>query len=301
MKLSHLVFSILVSIGTLTAHAQELNCNVQVNSTQLAINDPTIFDNMQRAIFEFMNNRPFTEDVYKLDEKIDCSILINLESSVSSNRYSGSIQIQAKRPVYGASYTTTIFSHKDNDLQFSFTPFEPLEFSENAFLGNLTAVLAFYAYVVIGYSYDSFAPNGGTQAFQKALTIINLATSTVEPGWKAFESQFNRYWLIENHLNSRFKGVRTCLYKYHREGLDQMADKVGPARIKIIEAIEELQPVHRNFPNSLNVKTIFNAKMEEIINIFSAAPSEEKDRIMKILQEVDPGNNNRYTRITDSR
>lgn len=277
--------------------AQELNCQVQVLSQQIPGSDKRVFEALQTSIYEFMNNRKWTTDGFKLEERIDCSILINLTGRISTDEFQGTIQIQARRPVYKASYNSVLLNYSDPDFQFKYTESLPLEYNENTFSNNLTAVLGFYANLIIGLDYDSFSLNGGTPYLQKALGIVNTAQNASEAGWKAFESNKNRYWMINNMLDASFVPLRECMYSYHRKGLDVMVSSKDNGRAAIAESIENLKKVHAIKPLSFNMQVFFNAKSDEVINIFSGAYTDEKAKIVNILNEIDPTNSNKYQKI----
>ncbi len=280
---------------------QELKCAVQVVSDQVSDLDNTTVEALRSSVFEFINNRKWTDDKFSNDEKIECSILINITQRISTDEFKGSFQVQSRRPVYHSSYNTTILNHIDNDFQFRYVPFQTLDFSETTNLSNLTSVIAFYLYMIIGYDYDSFSLYGGTKYLQKASIIVNNAQSAKEKGWKAYEGTTNRYWMVENYLNdSQFKPLRECMYKYHRLGFDLLADKVEQGRGNVLEALDLLRKTHRDKPNSFNVKMFFNAKSDEIVNLFSQSFPQEKTRVINLLNEVDPSNTNKYNKIRSS-
>ena len=295
-----LIFLFLITLSVFKINAQELNCQVQVLSQQIAGTDKSAFDALQTAIFEFMNNRKWTNESFKLEERIDCSILINLTEKISSEEYKGTFQVQSRRPIYKSSYNSVLLNFNDQDFQFKYVANQPLEFTESSFTNNLTAVLGFYAYMIIGLDYDSFALNGGTPYLQKALAISNQAQDASEPGWKAFESNKNRYWMINNLMDASFVPLRECYYNYHRKGLDLMVDNKEGGRTAIAESIEELKKVHAAKPLSFNLQIFFNAKSDEVINIFSGAFTDEKAKIVNTLNEIDPTNANKYAKINNS-
>ena len=280
--------------------AQELNCQVQVLSQQIPGSDKRVFEALQTAIYEFMNNRKWTSENFKLEERIDCSILINLTGRISTDEFVGTLQIQARRPVFKSSYNSVLLNYSDNDFQFKYIENLPLEYNDNSFSSNLTAVLGFYANLIIGMDYDSFALNGGTTYLQKALSIVNTAQDASEPGWKAFESNKNRYWIINNMLDASFVPLRECMYNYHRKGLDVMVENKDAGRAVISESIENLKKVHAAKPLSFSLQLFFNAKSDEIINIFSGGFTDEKTKIVNVLNEIDPTNSNKYQRILQS-
>jgi hypothetical protein len=271
-----------------------------VLSQQIAGTDKSAFDALRTAIFEFMNNRKWTNESFKLEERIDCSILINLTERISTEEYKGTFQVQSRRPIYKTSYNSVLINFNDQDFQFKYTENQPLEFIENTNNGNLVSVLGFYAYLIIGLDYDSYALNGGTPYLQKALAISNLSQDFAEPGWKAFESNKNRYWMINNLLDASFVPLRECYYNYHRKGLDVMVDNKEAGRIAIAESIENLKKIHGIKPLSFNMQIFFNAKVDEVINIFSGAFTDEKVKIVNTLNEIDPTNANKYAKITNT-
>jgi len=293
-------FSLL--FGLTIAFAQDVKCDVKVNFNQIENTDPIVFENLERALFEFVNNRKWTTEVFKEDERLEMNILLTVESESGGGGFSGNIQVQSRRPVYGASYNTPVFNHKDNDVTFQYQQFDVLLFNENnAGDNNLTALFAYYVYLALGFDYDTFAPEGGTPYLTKALNITNQNVSSSSEGWKPFEDQNNRYWIIENYLEARFKNLRKCMYDYHRNGLDQMAEKQAEGRKAIFQALQKLNSVHQNLPNSINLRLFFNAKSDEIVNIFKEGTSEEKSQVVDLLSRIDPGNIQKWSRINGSR
>lgn len=281
---------------------QELNCQITINTQQIqGTVQKQIFEQMQKSIYDFMNNRRWGNDVYTAQERIDCSILINVTQSIGSDEYLGTIQIQSRRPIYKSSYFAPLFNYIDESFQFKFQQFSQLEFNDNNFQNNLTSVLAFYAYVVMAFDYDSFSPSGGSPYWQKAQQVVQNAQTTPEKGWKSTDGNKNRYWLIENQMQPLFQGIRDCTYKYHREGLDIMSEKPSEGRAKILSALELLVPVYNNRPASFNMQLFFNAKGDEIVNIFSQATAEEKTKAVELLMKVDPANTTKYLKIQENR
>lgn len=288
---------LLFFVSVITGVAQELNCKVQVLSQQIQGTDKRVFTTLQTAIFEFMNNKKWTTDAFKLDERIDCSILINVTERPSTDQFIATIQVQSRRPVFKSSYNSVLLNYNDNDFQFSYLENQPLEFNENQFTTNLTSVLGFYAYMIIGMDYDTFSPSGGTNYLQKAQNVVNNAQSASEAGWRAFESNKNRYWLITNMLDAPFVNIRECMYNYHRKGLDEMVTNKEGGRANVLEALESLRKVHQARPLSFAMQVFFNAKSDEIINIFSGAFADEKSKVMTLLNDIDPTNSNKYQKI----
>jgi hypothetical protein len=301
MKLKS-IFGLLL-LGCLFLHdakAQELNCTVQVLSPQVAGtgNDKRVFETLKTAITEFMNNTRWTNDNFKSDERIECSITINVQDRLSTDDFKATIQVQSRRPVFKASYNTVLLNYLDQDFTFKYAEFQPLEYNENAFITNLTSVLGFYANIIIGLDYDSFSLEGGTPFYQKAQAVVNNAQSANDKGWKAFEGNRNRYWLAENLANANFKGLRACIYNYHRNGLDIMATDVEGGRKVIQGALESLMKVHQISPGSFIMQQFFVAKNDEIVNIFSTAGPDVKAKLIPMLSLMDPGNGNKYTKLS---
>lgn len=278
--------------------AQELNCQVTINSNQVqGTQEKVIFDQMQKSIYEFMNNTKWTRDNYTTNERIDCSILINVTSKLSADDYKASIQIQSRRPTFKSSYNTPVFNYMDENFTFKYGQFQQLEFNINTFSNNLTSVLAFYAYIIIANDYDTFSNLGGTEHYQKAQTIVSNAQSASETGWKSFESDKNRYWIVENALQPVFQPIRECLYRYHRTGLDLMNDKPDDGRKAILNSTDLLLKVYSDRPASFIMELFFNAKADELVNIFSKALPDEKNKIVETLSRVNPTNTNKYSKI----
>ncbi len=255
---------------------------------------------MQSDLYEFMNNRKWTDNVFGYDEKIRCNILIRLDEQLSADEFRGSIQVQLKRPVFNSSYETTLLNIKDNDFHCRYVEFQPLEFNETSNRDNLTNILAFYAYVILGYDYDSFSLEGGTPYFEKAEAIVNNSQNAREKGWKAFESERNRYWLIENILNQSYSDFRKCMYNYHRFGLDLMADRVEEGRANIANSLRDIQKVFRRRPSLYILQMFFDSKSDELVNVFSKSYPDERARVLAILNEVDPSNGSKYEKIAES-
>ncbi|MGB0402729.1 MAG: DUF4835 family protein [Salibacteraceae bacterium] len=278
------------------AHSQEVNCDIAINSDQIGNVDRSLFDDMKTAIYDFVNTKRWTPDKFKPHEKIECSILINL-TSASGNVYEGSIQISSRRPVYGTSYSSTIWNFKDDNVVFDFDRNAVLEYSESTFLSNLTALLGYYTYMIIAYDYETYSLNGGTPYFTKAQNIVAMAQSSGYKGWSSTDKR-NRYWLVEDHLSPRFTGLRKCYYEYHRLGLDYMKDDVVEGRKKIAGALGNLAEVHSNYPASFNMRVFFDSKASEVIKIFKEGTREEKTEITSLLNKIDPANIIKYQEIS---
>lgn len=277
---------------------QELNCQVQIFSQQIQGTDnKRIFDNLQKQIFEFMNNTKWTKDQFLQQEKIECSILINITEKVSSDAFKATIQVQSRRPIYKSSYNSPVFNYNDQRFEFNYVEFQPFEFNMNNFTSNLTSILAYYAYVIIAIDYDTYAPLGGTEYWKAAQQVVTNAQTANETGWKAFETQKNRFWLVDNILNPVYQPIRDTWYRYHRKGLDIMFEKTEEGRAEIFASLNALKEVHKNRPASFNMQLFFEAKMQEVINIFQQGTNEEKTEITETLNLIDPANTIRYAKI----
>lgn len=292
-------FLILLLAGGMQLNSQELNCQISINTSQLpGTVNKQIFDQLQKVVFEFMNNTKWTNDNFTIQEKIECSFFIAIKESTGTDQYSGTIQVQARRPVYKSGYYTQILNIEDDNFQIRFQQFTQLEFNLNTFQNNLTSILAYYAYVVLASDYDSFELEGGTQYWQKAQQIVNNAQNAAENGWKSSQSQRNRYWLVENTLQPVFKGVRECFYAYHRNGLDNMFQSADDGRDAILKSLDLLKPVYNARPASYIMTVFFNAKRDELINIFKNGTPEEKNKVIETLMLVDPAGTTKYSKIT---
>jgi hypothetical protein len=296
MKIKHLLLFVLIALCN-SLIAQELNCTVKVLSPAIQGTEKSVFETLETAVKEFMNNTRWSNDNFKQDERIECNITINVTKRLAVDEFEANIIVQSRRPVYKSSYNTNLINYQDNDFTFKYTPFQPFEFNENAFTNNLTSTLAYYAYIFIGLDYDTYSPDGGTPFYQKAQTIVNNAQNASDKGWKAFEGSKNRYWLAENLANSNYKGVRSCLYNYHRMGLDRMTQDVELSRKSIADGLDGLLKVHNMQMGSFLMQIFFLAKADEIVNIFSVATPDVKNKLVTLLNTIDPGNVTKYEKL----
>lgn len=279
--------------------AQELRCNISVNASKITGSNKDIFRSMQMDLYDFMNNRKWTNNNFAPNERIECSINIQLNRQISGDEYEGMITVQSKRTAYNSSYNTTVLNIRDESFRCSYREFQTIEFVENGNKDNLTSILAYYAYIIIGFDYDTYSLNGGTEYYEKARQIVNDSQNYPNSvrGWKAFESEYNRYWLVENILNSSYASYRECLYAYHRKGLDAMAESVESGRAEIAESLRLIQKVFRARSRLYITQLFFDAKSNEIVSIFSQSFPDEQNRVVQILSECDPTNASKYDRI----
>ena len=251
------ILTIIAVLVFIQAKAQELNCRVTVNTPKLQTVDPKVFKTLETAINNYINNSRWTEDQFKETEKITCNMTLNITEEISATSFKADLAIQATRPVYGTDYETVIFSHSDKNVAFRYEEFQPLEYSENVFTNNLSAILAYYCYIIIGTDYDTFAENGGELHYQKAQNIVSTIPSNIAdvfPGWKSIESQRNRYWMIENFLSPRMVNFRKAMYAYHRGGLDRMSTETPGAVIACATAITQIAEAHKVYRNTMIVQ-----------------------------------------------
>ncbi len=280
--------------------AQELDANVTIRTPKLQTADEKVFQDMEKAIQEFLNNQKWTNDVYEEDEKIKVDFAITISDELSQTSFKAEINIQSTRPVFGSNYETALLTHLDKDVVFTYDQFQPLEYSENVFTDNLAAVLAFYVYVIIGMDYDSFAPFGGEQYFQLAQDIVNNIPPTIAsqvPGWRSTEGNRNRYWIVENLLTPRTRPYRQAMYDYHRQALDVMHKEAGTGLAVMSTAISQIGEVNRNYPNSMIMQMFSNTKRDEIVDIFKAGTPQQKDGVIRVMQKIDPSHASGYRQI----
>ena len=279
-----------------SAKAQELQCDVVVNSEQVQYTDRQLFTDMQTRIFEFMNNRRWTEQAYRPDERIKCRLLINLTEMPEIGIFKANVQVVSVRPAYGTGYESTLFSFIDKDWTFQFNTSQILDFTENNYSSNLSSMLAFYAYMIIGMDNDSFGRLGGAPAFDKARGILNMAASQGAgyQGWKAFDSNRNRYWLIDNMQDPQFLPFREGLYNMHRNGLDIMVQDPEKARQSVLTVLASMQNLQQQKPNSAVVRSFFDAKSDELVNMFKTATPAQKQQAYSLLSQTDPTNSSKY-------
>lgn len=290
----------LIMVGG-AAVAQELNCQVSVipnPNLDVTTTEQEIFKELERTVFELMNNTAWTKESFEIEEKINCNIVININSIPAQNKFEGSMQIQSTRPVFNSTYNSTVFNFLDEDLQFNFQRNAILNYAPNEFRDNLTSVLAFYAFMIIGYDFDTFSLEGGSPYFNKAQDIVVLAQNAGGSGWRSNErGRKNRYWLVDNQLQQLFKPLRECFYEYHRAGLDKLYDDKNLARENMYNALQKLTPVNNARPASVNVLNFLQAKLKELQNLYADAEAKDKNNIVILLKRLDPSNSSKYQEI----
>lgn len=274
--------------------AQELQCEVSVIAPQVANVEASIFESLEEGIREFMNGRRWTNDDFLFEERIECTMQITVSEAVSPTSFKGNIQVQSSRPVFNSDYKTPMLLVIDGDFEFAWDGSSNIQFSPDQYRDNLSSVLAYYAYMILGMDYDSMSLEGGTPHYLKAQTIVANAQNSGRSGWKAGQSQQNRYWLVENMLSQTFRPVRNCLYSYHRKGWDMIYEDLEKARLTMADALIEMRQTHRIRPSSYNLQLFFLAKSDEILQLFGPAPSPERTRLLPVLKQMDPGNISKY-------
>jgi hypothetical protein len=294
--MKYIVFIVLFLASSLTNFAQDLQCNVQVNSDGIQASNKAIFEDLQNAITQFMNQRNWISDKVQPQEKINCNFVINI-TSFNIDQFTAEVSITSSRPVYGTSYNTPVFNHFDQEWYFQYAQFQSLDFQENANVMQLTTLLAFYANIIIGLDFDTYALDGGSTFYNKALQLRNAAQNT--GGWGPSDGKGNRnkYYVIDQLLDDRYKPLRISLYQYHMKGMDLFKDDNDAARKQIYESLEKIRTVQERLPNSVIFKIFFNTKRQELINIFSKADAGLQNRSIELLGKLDPSNLSSYEKI----
>jgi hypothetical protein len=294
----HKTFILLIlCLFMLTAHSQEFLCNVEVSSQQIQGSDRRIYETMKNAIYEFMNNRNWTNYNFKYNERIECSILINVTERPSPDYFRCDMTLALRRPVFNSSYNSVLFNYIDKDIEIVYIENQPLDYSSGMFSSNLTSILAYYAYIMLGLDFDSFMLNGGNPYYEAALNIVNTAQNEDYTGWKSAENTKNRFWLLENITNPSYAGFRNFYYEYHLKGLDVMYETPEKGREAILLSLGYLQKIKQSRPGLLFLQIITDSKRDELVNVFSDGLSTEKTSAVKILNEIDPANAMTYQKI----
>ena len=301
MKILRFIFVTILAVCYMEASAQELNCTVTINSDQVQGSNKEMFNTLKQSIEEFVNNSKWTDLTFQNKERIECSMMLVVKT-VNDNLINCDFTCQSRRPVFGSAYTTPILNFQDNHFSFTYQEFDRMDFQGSTFTTNLTALIAYYCYLIIGYDMDSFSRLGGTPYFQICENIVTAAQSasleeSEAKGWKAFDSNRNRYALINNLMDEAFKGYRGFLYEYHRLGLDKMINNVANARARIAGGMPTLKEAHRARPTTYVVTTFLDAKNDELVNIFSKGTAEEKKTVYELLIDIDPTRQSTYEGI----
>ncbi|MDW7693610.1 DUF4835 family protein [Flammeovirgaceae bacterium SG7u.111] len=289
------LLGVLVMFFCTSLLAQELNCNVIINDKRVQTQERQIFADMQSAISQFMNTTKWTNDNVSEEERIKCNILITLGKNSTVNRFVADVQIQSLRPVYGTDYETPLLNFFDSKWQFEYNVSQPLIFAENTFTTELTSLLAFYAYVIIGMDYDTFEKGGGTPYYERALNIVsNSEQQGGGPGWTSRGDVRDRYWLSENLNSPLFQDFRDALYIYHRLGMDSFLEDQDESRSQIYASLEKINAVKTVSPSSVMLNAFFDAKAAELVNVFSKGNMELRQKAVDLLNRLDPPSSGDY-------
>ena len=287
-------------LAVLSVQAQELQVKVNINHSQISGTDVSVFENLQQTLEQFVNERQWTELQFQKNERIQCSFNITVSKYIrEENRFECSALIQANRPVYNSAYTSTLYNNKDDNFHFEFKQFDQLNFVEEVVSDQLTAIMAYYAYLIIGLDLDSFSPMGGTDVLQRCMHLVNNAQNLGFPGWKSFEDSRNRFAIINDYLDEAMKPLRQLQYDYYRKGLDEMANNAERGRTEITTALEEgLKKAHEDKPLSLLPQIWTDYKRDELVNIYKGKGTQkEKERIYELLMSINASQNSSWDKI----
>ncbi|MDE5794154.1 MAG: DUF4835 family protein [Muribaculaceae bacterium] len=278
------------------AFAQELNCTVEVNAQKIEGGSKSVFQTLQEAMSEYMNETRFSNATFANNEKIDCRLYLTV-SEYADDRITGDLQVQLSRPVYNSTYTTTLFNFKDNRISFEYREGEPIIFNANTIDNNLTAILNYYAYLFLALDFDSFSPMGGEQYYERAASIVQAAQSLGEIGWKAFEDPKNRSGVLTSFTSPSTSSYRQMLYDYHRKGLDEMVTSPDKGRASITSSLSAIENVYKADAMSAALSIFRDSKLDELVNVYSKAPQTEREQVYKLLQPIYPSENDRLNKI----
>jgi hypothetical protein len=299
MKKLILIFGLIV--WSSISISQELNCKVTIVADaklELSTVDQEVVAQLKQTMEDMMNNTQWTKDKFNVEERINCALQLQLKEKSGSNGFSGSLQVQSSRPAFNSSYNTTLLNFLDENVAFSYSRNAILIYAPNQFRDNLTSILAFYAYFIIGMDYDSFSLKGGTSYFNEAQQIVSLAQSSGAAGWKSNESnKRNRFWLVDNVLHQLFEPLRECNFMYHRKGIDKLYDDKIAARKQMFDALNKLNTVIQTRPNSINLINFAQAKRLELKEICADAETKEKTDLVNLMKKIDPSNATKYDEI----
>lgn len=287
-------FLLLLFVGVV--QAQQLNCTVQVNADKVASTNNQVFKNLKASITDFVNKTDWTGEEYKQNEKIECSMVI-IVNTYDSNQFTASIQVQSTRPIFNSSYASPVFNYNDNDFSFRYIEFENLQFNPSNFDSNLVSVLAYYSYMILGFDADTYSLMGGNKNYEVAQQIMNVAQQGGYKGWSQSEGNQNRYYLVSDVLSGTYDAYRETLYQYHREGLDTMSTDVKSSKDKVIGAINTLSKLYAVRPNAFLTRVFFDAKVDEIVSILSGGPKVSLSETIDTLNKMSPLNVSKWQTI----
>lgn len=291
-----IMFPAILAAVALPAAAQELRCQVEVNSQKIEGTNKSVFETLQSSMADYMNENRFSTATFSPNEKIECRMYLTV-SEYDGDRIKGDLQVQLSRPVYNSTYTTTLLNFKDSKIDFEYKEGDPLVYNETSQQNNLTAIMDFYAYLFLALDFDSFSPLGGQSFYDRAQTVVQAAQSSGEVGWKAFEDTKNRAAVLSSFTDNNTSGIRRLLYDYHRKGLDEMVTSPDKGRSTITESLKEIQTVYKNAPMSVALSIFRDAKLDELVNVYSKSPQSERDAAYEILQSIYPTDRERLDKI----
>ncbi len=295
-KVKLLLSFLLLAIVSVVTNAQELNCKVEINSDQVEGTYKQVFTTLETAMNEYMNTNIFTNNQFSANEKIDCRLFFTVKE-YSDGKISGDLQIQSSRPVYNSTYTTTLINFKDTKIDFTYMENEPLVFTLDRMESQLTAILNFYAYLILAVDYDSFSPRGGEPYFERLKTIVQQAQSSGESGWKAFEDTKNRSAVLSAYTDANTQSLRDMTYTYHRRGLDEMSVSPDKGRANITSSLDAIKDIYSAAPMSVGLSMFKDAKLDELVNVYSKAPADERTKVYNLLKDIYPTEQDRLERI----
>lgn len=299
------LFIFLFTVTIAVAEGQEIQARLTVMTSKISTQvNKNVFQNLQTGLINFLNNRKWTTDVFQPNEKIQCNFLLNVEQELGNNVYKGKLTVQAARPVYSTTYDSPIINFLDDDIVFRYQEFQSIEFNENRVQGNdpeaanLTAILAYYVNIILGFDYASFSLRGGDTYFQKAWNIVSNAPEARDiTGWKSFDNIRNRYWLAENLNNNRFALIHDAVYSYYRSGMDLFYENEDEGRNGIMNSLNFLNTLNSENPNSMIMQFFFQGKSAELVKVFSHANTDIKTRVREILTKLDVTNATAYKEL----
>ena len=291
------ICAVMIMLFSGTISAQELNCTVEVNSDQIQGTNKSVFETLKSSIAEYFNTTKWTNAQFAANEKIECRFFLTVKE-YADDKIKGDIQVQLSRPVYNSTYTTTLMNFKDTKVEFEYKEGDPIVFSENnSNDSNLTSLLNFYAYLFLALDFDSFSPLGGQTYYDKAATVVQTAQSRGEIGWRAFEDNKNRSAVLSSFTDNNTAGIRQMIYDYHRKGLDEMVTSPDKGRAAIHEAIKYMDKIYSVAPMSVALSMFRDAKLDELVNIYSKAPQSQRDEAYEMLNRLYPTERDRLEKI----
>lgn len=299
--IQNLCVIVLMTLTTIHIHAQELDAKVVVNSQKIQGTSKEVFTNLETTLTEFMNTRKWTNQQYRPNERITCSFNITVNQYNDDGSFVCEMMVQSSRPVFNSNYTTTVFNFKDTNFAFNYKEFDQLEFKEEVIDNNLTAVMAYYALLIIGMDMDTFSPQGGTEVLQRVITIVNNADMLNTTGWKAFESDRNRHAIINDYMDGGMAPFRQLMYDYYRKGLDEMATNAERGRTNITTALGKLKEAKTNKPLSALPVIWTDIKKDELVNIYSKGSQKEKEETANMMSDINPSQSTSWNKIRNSK